>query len=155
MNLEYEEIYDMANFIGREVEWYGIHGEPRFTTFNPRAATVYADQCALVEIACQNCGQLFPVAAEWHNFSSFHILTKLPNPDLRQQFADGSWHYGDPPNTSCCPAGPTMNSEPRRLLQFWERDDLRQWIAVTPTPAFTVPDWVDDGREEGFSTHSE
>jgi hypothetical protein len=30
-------------------------------------------------------------------------------------------HYGDPPNSGCCPAGATMNCIDLRVLQFWAR----------------------------------
>jgi hypothetical protein len=34
-------------------------------------------------------------------------------------------HYGDPPrhDGSSCLAGATMNSEPRRVLEYWHRND--------------------------------
>ena len=28
-------------------------------------------------------------------------------------------HYGDPPNDGCCDAGPTMNSVPHRVIEYW------------------------------------
>lgn len=40
---------------------------------------------------------------------------------LADQVSQKTIHYGDPPNYGCCPAGATMNSDPLRILQFWQR----------------------------------
>ena len=37
-----------------------------------------------------------------------------PIASLASRVADGTIHYGDPPNAECCASGPTMNSEPAR-----------------------------------------
>ncbi|MFW6184041.1 MAG: hypothetical protein ACOC8X_09610 [Chloroflexota bacterium] len=46
-------------------------------------------------------------------------------PQLSELIDAGRLHYGDPPNAGCCPAGPTMNSEPRRVLEFYRRSNDR------------------------------
>lgn len=38
---------------------------------------------------------------------------------------EGTLHYGDPPNTGCCLSGASMNSEPRRILEYWSTNDPR------------------------------
>ena len=40
-------------------------------------------------------------------------------PTLSERIRDMTIAYGDPPNIGCCPAGPTMNSVPRRVLEYW------------------------------------
>lgn len=30
-------------------------------------------------------------------------------------------HYGDPPNIQCCDSGPTMNSVPIEIIEYWEQ----------------------------------
>ena len=42
----------------------------------------------------------------------------------------GALHYGDPPNMGCCPAGPTMSSIPREVLEMWVRGDAGgiRWV---------------------------
>lgn len=42
-------------------------------------------------------------------------------PSLAQQVRAGTIHYGDPPNTECCPAGATMNCWDLRVVEFWAR----------------------------------
>lgn len=90
--------------------WWDEHGVPRYCDFEPQAVSnIYARQAVLLEIACQSCGARFRVC-----------LTIGP---LDERVNDvGELHYGDPPNTSCCPAGPTMSSVPLRVLEFWQRN---------------------------------
>ncbi len=38
---------------------------------------------------------------------------------------DGSIDYGDPPNIRCCDAGPSMNSVPIRVLEYWYKPIVR------------------------------
>jgi hypothetical protein len=88
---------------------------------------IYADQACLFVVACQCCQTRFKVAASWS--SSDLIVRKVPS--LVQQVTDETLHYGDPPNMGCCSAGPTMNSEPVRVLEFWARSNAaREWLRV-------------------------
>lgn len=90
--------------------WWDEHGVPRYCEFAPHATSnIYARQAVLMEIACQNCGTRFRAC-----------LTIGPLDELVTDV--DTLHYGDPPNTNCCPAGPTMNSVPLRVLEFWQRD---------------------------------
>ena len=53
-------------------------------------------------------------------------------------------HYGDPPNMGCCPAGPTMNCEDIKILEFWEMVDMR-WVRV---PELEIESEEGGSREE-------
>ena len=59
-------------------------------------------------------------------------------------------HYGDPPNSQCCAAGPTMNSEPHRVVEFWKRRSFNEtwkphellWERDHSLETDIRPDWV-------------
>ena len=109
---------DITEKIGEEPQWWDEHAVPRYCAFEPDAcADIYADEVVLLLIACQNCGREFRVAM---STDSFDVLMN------RERLADliksGAIHYGDPPNYECCPPGPTMNSEPLQVLEYWRKD---------------------------------
>lgn len=108
-------------------QWFDEHGVPRGIPFAPHeVANIYADQVLLVRIRCQNCGYPFRVAfsESWGGATRERIMRgeAVGDPDsLPRLFDDvADVHYGDPPNIRCCPAGPTMNSEPVRVIEAWE-----------------------------------
>ena len=120
MNNNYADITDR---IGIPPKWWDEHAVPRFCDFHPSAAgNIYAEQVVLMLIACQSCGTEFRVCMSW----SVHDLARRIY-ELEHRVR--SLHYGDPPNTSCCDAGGTMNSEPKRVLEFWKRVDL-EWVRM-------------------------
>lgn len=134
MNHHYK---DILSRIPEPPKWFE-NAVPRFCDFAPtECADIYADECALVLIECQACARKFEVA-----FSS-STMTRLQlnivarreglGPTLLEQIKKGAIHYGDPPNIDCCPAGPTMNSEPVIVLQYWAR------LTTTDPPAH---DWT-------------
>lgn len=93
--------------------WFDENAVPRYCDFDPRrSASIYVSEVALAEVRCQGCGTLFRVA-----FSAVNVREKT----VAENILDRTLHYGDPPNTRCCDAGPCMNSEPRRVLQYWSR----------------------------------
>ena len=115
---------DIISRIPEPPKWWDEYAVPRYITFGPdETADIYADQCALIEIECQGCGALFLVA--W----SQSRITWGRNEDGTAWARDAKpfdpqmYHYGDPPNSGCCAAGPTMNSIPRRVMEFWKRHD--------------------------------
>lgn len=117
MNHHYRDIRDK---IAEAPRWFDEAAVPRYCAFTPKeTANIYANQAALVEIACQNCGERFLVAFSW---SSMDRINRVPT--LIQQVRDGSLHYGDPPNTGCCAAGPTMNCDDIRVVEFWAQGGL-------------------------------
>lgn len=119
---------DITSRIDEAPSWWDENGVPRYGEFEPNAsANIYARQVALLLIGCQGCGTEFRVC-----MTSGDYLDDKP---LSERITDDTIHYGDPPNANCCPAGPTMNSVPRRVLEFWE-DNPRE--GTTRRPEFEV-----------------
>lgn len=132
MNHHYADIKDR---IAEEPKWWDEHAVPRYGDFSPEmTANIYAKEAALVFIECQNCGTGFRVCFS----SDGMVLTYdgLKQDRLSERVAD--LHYGDPPNMGCCPAGPTMNSVPRKVLEFWTLDRERNGWEWERRPEFEV-----------------
>src|SRR5690606_38100927 len=147
---------DIRRRIAQEPRWWDEHGVPRYDHFCPSiVADIYAEEAALVLITCQNCGHEFKVAFSKSSMDRItgcerlllHELEKrLPKtPEefkaIEKEVFEREWkrtladrirekclNYGDPPNIDCCPAGPTMNSEPLRVLEYWRRFDRNEFI---------------------------
>jgi len=103
---------DITDKLGTPL-WWDEHGVPRYCDFSPDAASnIYGREVALLDIRCQNCGAAFKVCVSSSPFDS----RQTP---LADAVRDQTLHYGDPPNAGCCAAGPTMNSVPQRVLEFW------------------------------------
>lgn len=123
--------HDITSRIAQEPLWYDEHAVPRYDVFKPGdVADIYADEVALVEIACQNCGAHFLVAFS-ASIAMTHVHklmrgaadnTPIEQAPLASSIRDGSLHYGDPPNAGCCPAGPTMNCEDLRVCEYWRKN---------------------------------
>ena len=119
---------DILERVSEQPQWFDEHAVPRFCAFSPqRLASIYAREAALVLIRCQSCNREFAVA-----FSELNLRHALWSDDHKTKIKtigdlieEGSLHYGDPPNVRCCPAGPTMNSEPVRVLEYWYRPVVR------------------------------
>lgn len=108
--------------------WHDEHGVPRYDPFeHGLCADIYADECALVSIACQNCGERFNVAFSESPLTRLRIETRDLGPTPAEQIRDGSIHYGDPPRRNCCPAGATMNCLDLMVLEYWRRGDDFTW----------------------------
>lgn len=108
VNHDYADIRNKLS----EPEWWDECAVPRYCDFGPRQkANIYAIEVCLLLIECQGCGQEFEVC-----------MSADERYSLSAQIDANILHYGDPPNTRCCPAGPTMNSVPRKVLEFWRRD---------------------------------
>jgi len=120
MHHHYRDIIDR---IDERPKWWDEDGVPRYCEFGPdEGAHIYANEIALLEIRCQNCHTHFKVAISNTpgNFGpkGFHWSPNEMENALRK---GNGLHYGDPPNAGCCASGPTMNSEPIRVLEFWRR----------------------------------
>ena len=130
VNHHYSDIRDLTD---QPVNWWDEHAVPRYCEFSPKeVANIYAVECALVEIACQDCNTGFHVAFSWsrteHGYRrDGQFWTKMSEPMTVERVR--LLHYGDPPNITCCAAGPTMNSEPRKVLEFWRQPDSK-WERV-------------------------
>jgi hypothetical protein len=108
---------DILEGMDEEPKWFDEHGVPRYCEFHPSQVGLYADEAALLLIACQNCGQTFKVAMCWdyHDPPPTSLL---------------GMHYGDPPNVRCCPAGPTMNCNDLKVLEWWDRERPNGWQRI-------------------------
>ena len=139
MNNHYE---DIRNLIDRDPIWFDENAVPRYCRFSPReVACIYADEIVLALIRCQNCQREFHVAfssSKAKRVRSFIMETDcvekmtlelLDRYRLANAVKLRTLHYGDPPNVSCCPAGPSMNSEMIRVVQFWKSFRL-EWKRV-------------------------
>lgn len=113
---------DILSRISEEPTWFDEVGTPRYGTFTPnQSPDIYAEEVALVLISCQGCGREFHVCFTWSMFDAVQ-----EQQSLKAQIEADTIHYGDPPNVECCAAGPTMNSIPQRVVEFW-RTDTKQW----------------------------
>lgn len=116
---------DITENIDERPQWWDEAGVPRYCEFSPRAVNnIYASEVALLEIACQSCQTRFQVAMSWHMRENLVRNERFHIPPLHEQIKNNSIHYGDPPNYGCCPAGPTMNSIPLRVIEFWQKQYL-------------------------------
>jgi len=138
---------DITSRIAEEPQWWDEHGVPRYGAFDPGNVDIYADEVALFLIECQNCAKQFEVAlsspygsrsadigVDWETVS-------YDEQPVSHRVRKGSLHYGDPPNMGCCASGVTMNSVPRRVLQFWRRatvDEMTRFRAENVKP----PIWL-------------
>ena len=139
-----ESYDDIRSKIAEQPQWWDENGVPRYCEFEPsRCANIYAREAVLFVVTCQGCGKAFHVAQsrddmETHRLDGRTILTDIGNCDI---------HYGDPPNVACCPAGPTMSSEPRYVIGYWRKNKETAY-AWRREPALDgkviVPDWVED-----------
>lgn len=141
MKRHYRDILDR---VAEEPLWFDEHGVPRFSAFSiNEIADIYATEAALVLVTCQGCGREFRVA-----FSRC-----MEGEPLSDQIRAKSLHYGYPPNIECCEPGPTMNSEPRKVLQFWRRFFEPDFsIGYTRDQSLEIditPDWVTADTETG------
>jgi hypothetical protein len=122
MNHDYD---DIRSKIAERPQWFDENAVPRYVVFAPdHLSNIYAREGALVEIACQACQTRFKVAFSRDTMDDVRARMGGREPRLLADFITGKTiHYGDPPNVRCCPGGPTMNSDPLRVIEYWRRDD--------------------------------
>lgn len=137
---------DILSRIAEPPRWFDENGVPRFDDFDPDTmANIYAQECVLMVIRCQACGVAFEVALDART-----ARQNLLSPEtsgfraLAEIIRSGEVHYGDPPNTGCCAAGPTMNSVPVRVVQYWRRVRLKRLHPKTGKSVTGVPQWERD-----------
>lgn len=147
MNPDYSDIRDR---IAEPPTWWDAGGVPRYGAFHPRHLDIYAKEAALAEIACQACGERFNVAFTWGDHDlverilrfgdTYEAAEQVSRLSRRLAGPDGypdlgvDLGYGDPPNTGCCRAGPTMSADWITLLELWEQDAGFEWQRVPLTP---------------------
>lgn len=122
MNHHYRDITDKLG----APQWWDEHAVPRYCDFSPdESADIYAKEVALVLIECQSCETEFRVC--FSSSRTIWVRGALTQHSLAGDVERSLIHFGDPPNAGCCPAGPTMNSIPRRVLEFWSQDARFDW----------------------------
>lgn len=173
MNHSYE---DIRSRIDEEPRWFDEDAVPRYCAFSPReTANIYADEVVLAEIACQGCGRPFHVCFSSNRLGQYRrafsiasheamnagrvltsedVAAKLDACSLAHAIETDELHYGDPPNVFCCPAGPTMNSVPVRVIEYWRQEKpegarLSEWVRVAELERALDPEWMRPG--EGLS----
>lgn len=107
--------HDILKRIPEAPRWW-LNGVPRFDAFTPHDLNVYAREALLVHVRCQGCE------------TDFHIGIFDPAIAQARSFrarltSHRTIGIGDPPNSACCPAGPTMSVDEVAVLEFWERSD--------------------------------
>lgn len=132
MHTTYADILDRIN---EPPKWFDECAVPRYCDFAPReVAYIHAQEAVLVLIHCQNCKAEFRVA-----FSEINTNDQLWNAEKKVKLIadlikDRKLSYGDPPNINCCDAGPSMNSNPLRVLEYWYKPVVRgEGLAPHPT----------------------
>lgn len=98
---------DITTRIAEEPVWW-LNGVPRYAPFSPDAATIYADEVALVRSRCQMCHRPFDVAAFRDEISIRDRIVLSGHPTL-----------GDPPRHDDGCGGASMTSERVWLLEYW------------------------------------
>ena len=135
MNADYRDIIER---IQEAPGWFDENAVLRYDPFTPNlTADIYCDEVALAEVTCQGCGWLFRVAMS----RGLHGSMRHAKP-LHEEIRNRDLSYGDPPNIGCCAAGPTMNAEPRRILEYWRRNPSYEWTRDITLEGECVPDWV-------------
>ena len=123
MNTDYEDIRSLSP---TEPKWFDENAVPRYCDFHPKeVADIYAREVCLLRIECQNCRHVFLVAMSWSIKDAAHKTPRLSDDIARNEI-----HYGDPPNINCCGGGPTMNSVPKAVLEFWSCETPHHWERV-------------------------
>lgn len=147
MNNDY---LDIRARIKEPPRWWDEHAVPRYSEFSPdELADIYADECVLLEIRCQGCKRPFLVAMSVNRADRLMLGDDGPHafPALIES---NEIHYGDPPNVGCCPSGPTMSSEPVRVVEYWQlTNDARgrtapEWKRDPSFERAIRPDWMEE-----------
>lgn len=109
MKASFDDLIKMGEMLGMQPKWYDVFAIPRFSDFHPdMVANIHAEEAALVEIRCQNCGK------------SFYVVTARPTKSaLAEDILHGYVEYGDPPRHNNC-IGETMLSWTIRVAEFWQ-----------------------------------
>lgn len=146
MHHHYQDITAPMRTIGREPRWWDENGVPRYSEFSANdSANIYADEVVLMRIECQGCGTPFDVCMTSSAMKRllFQLHHGRPGASMAELIKTQQIHYGDPPNTNCCPAGATMNSIPVRVLEYWTRKENIFGMKRVPELEVTIePDWV-------------
>lgn len=132
--------HDILERIAAPPDWFDEHAVPRWGEFTPyMAANIYAHEVVLLRVTCQACERSFDVCMSAHPLGIDGVR------DLEALVRKHDIFYGDPPNVECCAAGPTMNSIPVQVLQFWRRNISKEsglkWSRVPELEIAIHPTW--------------
>jgi len=118
------EYFDILKRIPEPPAWWDEWAVPRYCAFAPeRIANLNADEAALIEIRCSDCGQHSLAAFSWPELETYNEECSSLGDGVRK----GVIAYGDPPNY-CCRAGPSMTCRNLRVHEYWARLNLeRVW----------------------------
>jgi hypothetical protein len=156
VNVMHARYDDIISRISSPPIWFDEHAVPRYCAFEPgRSSSIHIGEIALTEIACQRCQRRFRVAISAVNFRDQMILQAIRSNTTPGNFHDRTiaeairsktLQYGDPPrhDSDGCDVGASMQSDARRLLEYWRRHDPRyvEFGRVTNIHAWTK--WVRD-----------
>ena len=124
---------DITSRIAENPLWWDFYGVPRYEPFTYQMSSdVYADEVLLLKIACQACAKEFNVEISRGKYEKRPRLAD----NIKEIF------YGDPPNISCCPSGPTMSSISLYIIEFWEKDNSN-WIRRNDLENIQIESLVD------------
>jgi len=122
---------DITSRIADPPKWFDANGVPRYDKFTPNiSSNVYADEVALLKIACQQCGQEMFVEVIHDRMMAAAHGRSVPTLVERMMAWDGlgdlPLHYGDPPrhepsDGGDCIGGDTMNCIDLRLVELWRQ----------------------------------
>ncbi len=137
---------DITGLTDATPKWHDENGVPRYCDFHPdHMANIYASEAVLAAIECQRCKAEFRVA--FSELNQKHNLwderQKMRIAFLSDLILDRTLHYGDPPNTRCCDAGPSMNSIPISVIEYWVKPYIRQERG-TPIRDPSLLNWTRD-----------
>lgn len=133
--------------------WWDERGVPRWLKWEPGIGEEgYVDEAVLLLIMCQSCGHKFRVSMH-HDWYEGRIARNRGRDDsFARRIRERTLHYGDPPcSPPCCDVGPTMNSVPLRVLEYWHRPIVGpgglQWQRNPELEVSVIPDWWEDDQE--------
>jgi hypothetical protein len=140
----YADYKDIRSRINEPPQWFDENAVPRYCTFHPSClASIYAKEGVLAEITCQQCRNEFFVAFSELNMWQLIVATKnRTERTLADLIRSKELHYGDPPNIGCCHGGETMNSAPRRVIEYWRRTPQMVWERDSSLEIDIQPLWV-------------
>ncbi len=143
--------FDIISRIGAAPLWFDEHAVPRFEPFEPRLlANIYAEEAVLLEIACQGCDQIFHVAITISVHDRYLASEDGHQAhELAEMIRASAIEFGDPPNVDCCPAGPTMNSVPHRVIEYWKRKTPFEWVRDSTLEIPVPARWAASERPSG------
>lgn len=146
MHTGYEDILSRIDVAPR---WWDEHAVPRFCAFSPdQIADIYADECVLLLIECQDCHKPYKVCMSISAISK--MMSRMDfNYKMRTSVETHRYlYYGDPPNAceeDCC-AGATMSSVSIRILEFWERSFTPEHWGWRRVPELEIEIEEEDAR---------